>query len=111
MQIYTNIVIGGLRDLADTDFQHRVWPGHSPSEMSSFVECVEQIFDDSGLDAAMRRMTVFDQEIDALLVDLGDLTDSVDDSQPTNVLLEDPNLRRCRELAAKILTMIGERAS
>jgi hypothetical protein len=43
-----------LDELADDQYQSRVWTGKDPAgEMSSFVECVERLFDDSGLDDAL----------------------------------------------------------
>lgn len=48
-------VISGLNELADRDFQLRVWLGFGRPlpdghhEMSSFIEAVCRLFDDSGL--------------------------------------------------------------
>jgi hypothetical protein len=36
------------------DYQSRIWTGRGgASEMSSFVECVERLYDDSGLELAL----------------------------------------------------------
>tara|TARA_R110002124_G_scaffold82445_2_gene216412 strand:- start:3143 stop:3472 length:330 start_codon:yes stop_codon:yes gene_type:complete len=42
-------LIWGLEELADREFQERVWLGKSEGEMSSFEEAVCSTFDDTGL--------------------------------------------------------------
>jgi hypothetical protein len=66
-------VCAGLRELADIDFQRRVWTGQGlPHEMSSLAEAVETLFDDSGLepDLGFGRLA-FGDEIDSQLRELG----------------------------------------
>ncbi|MCU0972473.1 MAG: hypothetical protein MUF80_00710 [Burkholderiales bacterium] len=57
-----------LRDLADVDFQRRVWIEGSKAEVSSPAEVFSALFDDSGLrDALSRKQQVFSAGIDARL--------------------------------------------
>lgn len=53
MQVYRDRVIDALNELADRDYQERVWSGLDPRLMSSLTECIEELFDDSGLVKAL----------------------------------------------------------
>jgi hypothetical protein len=58
-------ILEALRDLADRDFQHRVWIEGSATEVSSLNEVFSALFDDSGLrDALSRGQLVFSAELD-----------------------------------------------
>lgn len=96
MDIIVDTLIDGLDELSDADFQERVWTGRSETQTSSFDECVERIFGDSGLDLALARGTVVDPSTDERLRE-------VDEHQPVERLLRTPELLRCRSLAASIL--------
>jgi hypothetical protein len=52
VSVYVEIVRSALEELSDSDYQHRVWTGGGGNEMSSFEECVERLFGDSGLSVA-----------------------------------------------------------
>ena len=96
-----------LRELADADFQKRVWLASSGSEVSSFTEAICGLFDDSGLDVAFDKgHTVFTREIDALLRELGNAVRAVDEFRPPAELIADPQMDRVRGLAAKALSAI-----
>lgn len=103
MSVYLHVIIDALSELADTSYQERVWAGQSASEMSSFDECVERLFDDSGLVVALDQGMVFGDEADALFRQLGRLIESVEVARPVGQLLRDPALDECRQLAGRIL--------
>ena len=66
MTVLTDAVRSALRELSDVEYQRRVWTGRDgDNEMSSFLECVSRLFDDSGLDLALERdQTIYGSEID-----------------------------------------------
>lgn len=101
-------VRSGLGELADADYQARVWTGHgAANEMSSFVECVSRLFDDSGLDAALENNErVFGAAIDRDLAALGDLVTKVDGDLSPDDLIRQPGMRLIRERASAILKEI-----
>jgi hypothetical protein len=102
VSVYTNVVLDALSELADAAYQERVWAGHSPTEMSSFDECVERLFDDSGLATAMDQGTVYGDETDGLLRELSTLVGSVPADGEVDHLLRDPAMIECRSLAERI---------
>lgn len=101
----------GLRELADVDFQRRVWTGQSlPQEYSSFVEAVETVFDDSGLQPDLDRgRPVFSDEIDAELRELGTLLKRVKVDRTANEIIDDPLMYEVRRRASAIYSMLNGR--
>lgn len=101
-------VRAGLRELADVEFQRRVWTGRGlPHEMSSFVEAVETLFDDSGLepDLGLGRV-VFGSMVDAKLQALGVLLQRIDTDREPDAIIDDPLMADARRQAAVILEML-----
>ena len=73
-------------------------------EMSSFVECVSRLYDDSGLDLALERdQTIYGSEIDDDLEALGVLVADIDSSKSPHEIIMDPLMSDARDLAASIL--------
>lgn len=103
MHVYRQLVLEALNELADRAYQERVWSGSDPRLMSSLTECVEQLFDDSGLALALDRGRVFGASIDEKLRLLGSWLGAIEATQPTSDLLRDEALFRSRVLAAEIL--------
>ena len=105
VRVYANKVRSALSELADGDYQRRVWTGRDPrGEMASFVECVEELYDDSGLVVDLDRgVVVFTPEIDERLRSLGKLLHQIDTRRGASVLVEDPAMERVRQTAAQIL--------
>ncbi|WP_152364964.1 hypothetical protein [Microlunatus speluncae] len=100
---YTDLVMDALAELADPAYQERVWTGRSPGEMSSFVECLEFLFDDSGLAVALDRGAVFGPEIDAQLRTLAELARQIGrDTEPFERLAADPRFIECRRIAGAV---------
>lgn len=103
MRIDRSMIVEALTELADPAYQERIWAGQDPLLMSSLTECVEQLFDDSGLALALERGPVFGESVDEKLRALGTRLSSVDGTQPLAVLLRDQGLIVSQGLAADIL--------
>lgn len=103
MRIDRSLIVQALTELADAAYQERIWAGRDPRVMSSLTECVEQLFDDSGLEHALERGTVFGPSVDEKLRVLGTRLSMVDATQPVTQLLHDKGLIQSQGLAADIL--------
>jgi hypothetical protein len=105
-------VVEYLHELADEGYQRRVWLASSGPEVSSFVEAVCGLFDDTGLAVDLddaRRPGVFSVEIDESLRQLRQLiahTDISLDVMPTAAVIEHPGMREIRCMAAMILAQM-----
>jgi predicted lipoprotein len=110
----TPVLVGHVRaalgELSDEQYQSRVWTGHAAGDaMSSFVECVERLFDDSGLDDALEAgKRVFGSPIDEQLSALGDLVAKIDGSQAPDEIIAHPRMQLVRDRAAAIAQAIDE---
>lgn len=78
--------------------------------MSSFTECEEALFDDSGLLKALDQGDAFGPAIDDKLRLLERKLGAVDEAQPVEDLLADARLHSCRLLAAEILGDLGSKS-
>jgi hypothetical protein len=103
-------VRSALDELSDLEYQSRVWTGRGArGEMSSFVECVERLFDDSGLELALEAgEPVFGPQIDEKLREFGDLLVKIDGGESPDELISHPKMRLARDRAAAILRAIDE---
>ena len=103
-------VVSGLRELADIDYQRRVWLALDPrGEMSSFEEAVETVFDDSGLGPELEAMrSTFGTFIDAQLAALDRLLHLVDARRSVEDVIDDPIMARVRAQAAAILRYLDD---
>lgn len=108
--VLTDAVRSALAELADLEYQLRVWTGRDPrGEMSSFVECVSRLYDDSGLEQAFDEdQVVFGPTIDHELQALGELVAKVDSAQAPDAALADPRMQRIRAQAAVVLRALEE---
>jgi len=106
IQVNKTQVIDGLRELADFDFQKRVWLSGAGPEMSSFVEAVCGLFDDSGLGLALDKgQSVYDPEIDSLLRWIQAMISKIE--RVNNLSdLSSPQMDMMRNLAAKALSAL-----
>lgn len=103
-------VVSALRELADRDFQERVWLGRDPRGLvSSFLECAARLFDDSNLGPELDAgRSVFDVQIDHRLTDIRRLLGQVDGAQGEAEIFDDPRLLRAVRLAAGLLRDLHE---
>jgi hypothetical protein len=108
VRFLVKLVREGLWELSDLAFQRRVWMGRGGvGEMSSFVEAVETLFDDSGLgDELERGRPVFGGEADGELRALSSLVDRIDEWRDPMEIIDDPLMAEVRERAAAILHLI-----
>lgn len=108
-RVLTRAVRSALGELSDFEYQARVWTGRDRrGEMSSFVECVSRLYDDSGLeDALSDDLDVFGAPVDDGLRVLGDLLARVDNGQVPNQLIADVRMEQIRAQAAALLAAIG----
>jgi hypothetical protein len=107
-------VIEFLHQLADDEFQRRVWLASSGPEVSSFAEAVSGLFDDTGLGDALeneQHFSVFTPQIDDNLRQLGHLVIKV--AQPFRsmapaALIEDARMREIRSIASRVLARMEQ---
>lgn len=105
-RVNRSLVIECLRELTDEQFQTTVWAGKDPTRMASFVECLEGLFDDSGLDDAHAIGPIFGDYIDNQLKALDVLLLKINDRVSIQDLLANPDLGRARLVAADIVTAL-----
>ena len=108
-EIFRAKVIESLRELSDEAFQRRVWLASSGPEVSSFVEAISGLFDDTGLGDILERPEqppVFSPEIYDGLRELSQLIGrearSFQSLSP-HALIEHPKMREIRTIAGSIL--------
>jgi hypothetical protein len=98
-----------LRELADKDFQRKVWLASSGPKISSLEEAVCGLYDDSGLQGEMDRAhTVFSETIDGKLAVLGNKLLAIDSYRHPSEIIEDPKMDEVRMLAAELLNVISD---
>jgi hypothetical protein len=106
-------VIESLSELADEDFQKRVWLASSGPEVSSFAESICALFDDTGLSDLLGKQTlpVFNVEIDEGLRVLDRVVTDAShlfQSMSPAAVIEHPKMREIRCLAAKVLAQMEQ---
>lgn len=101
----TESVLSALRELADLEYQRRVWTGRDRhGEVSSFEECVASLFDDSGLSCALdAHGPVFGARIDAELQSLRRALARIDAHRRADAVVADPEMVHVRHQAAAVL--------
>jgi hypothetical protein len=103
-----DLIREALTELADADYQRRVWTATSGPEVGSFSEAISRLYDDSGLgDALDADREVYGPELDGMLRSLATAIDGIDGRRPPAELIEDPHLVSVRRQAASILRRIG----
>jgi hypothetical protein len=105
--VYKQKVFDSLQELRDEKYQRRAWLSSSGPEISSFVEAICGLFDDSGLgDALDKEEVVFTGEIDRLLRELRQAVQATDQALPPAQLIIDKKMVAIRELATMLLHLI-----
>ncbi len=109
--VHIDLLLDGLRDLADKDWQERVWSGRSHVEMSSFAELVCQVFDDTGLSSASdeTRVRELGSEIAHLVRDLERALSRVDATLPVPDLIDSPSMEKVRKISAALVNLLATR--
>jgi hypothetical protein len=106
-------VCDALRELSSVEQQKRLWTstGASNSEVSSFVEVVEQLYTDTGLSTSLAEGTTgFSEDVDKLLIRLASMLKQVDVKNGPWRTIEDPAMIAVRETAGKILGIVTQRS-
>lgn len=107
IKIYIRNIIEGLEDLSSRDFQLTAWFENSKGLVSSFVEDVEAVFDDTGLEVALKQnKVVFDEVTDNALKELYEKIELVGFSTPEDKLVDSPEMTAVREKAAQALALV-----
>lgn len=104
-------LIEALQALSDPEFQRRAWLASEGRVVSSFSEDVSQAFDDTGLTLALdadKCPDCLDEQVFSILRELSTVVKLVDQSEPPERLLKDPQLKKVRELSARALTLLRE---
>lgn len=101
------MIVESLNELASEQIQKARWMSGG-SEMSSFIEAVEQLFTDSGLEDALRKgETGYPNEVDFLLKQLDQLISKIDGGRTPDEIINDPSMQEIRNKSREILYMLG----
>ena len=100
---WQQLVIDTLKELSDESFQERAWVRGEGDGISSPLETVNQLFDDSGLGDLLVAGGAFSDGADMALRKLGNLVDAIDFERPIEDLLADSNWLKLRLLAAQAM--------
>jgi hypothetical protein len=99
--VIDELVEEALHEFADERSQRVLWQASHGPEASSFIECYERLFTDSGLGTALGTTeVVYDPMIDGELRELNAVLARIDGSRPPGEILDDPLMVRVRHLAA-----------
>ena len=106
-------VITRLQELADEDFQRRVWLARTGPEVSSYDEAICGLFDDTGLNRQLEKgnSIIFTSEIDDSLRQLRKLTTEGADVfqyMPPLEVIEHQLMRQIRCVASKVLAQMDQ---
>lgn len=108
-KIYKRILIDGLKELSDKDYQKRIWlnTGDKPGMTLSFIEAANNVFDDACvIDSLREGKIIFDKKVTKALWDLHDATDAVNEFRSQEEIINDPLMEIVREKAAQALVLI-----
>lgn len=106
-KVYKTNVIRGLEHLSSYDFQKNAWFENNLGLLSSYMEDVESVFDDTGLEYALDNdQVVFGHVADNALRELSILLDSIGYDKNEEELIDSPEMQLVRDKAAKALALI-----
>jgi hypothetical protein len=104
--------IDALEELGDAEIQRRRWNWNAQGEMSSFVEAVESLFDDSGLgDELEKGRSGLAAGTVATLTSLSTALENIDSNRSPNDIIDDPAMGTVRKLANDALRLLRSEAS
>ena len=108
ISVNRELIIERLVELADEQRQKELWLASGGAQVSSFVEAVCGLFDDSALsDALDSSGTEYGSVVDSRFLELGRLLDAIDYRRTPADLIDDPRMRDVRRVANEIVSMIG----
>ena len=103
-------VLDCLNELSDKSYQERVWMASSGPEISSYIEAVNQLYGDSGLDFAYSKgEQVFGKDIDDRLKQFGTTLQMMPLNRHPLELIKDQRMIPIRQTAADIANLIGQK--
>lgn len=106
------LVEDALRELADEAAQRDLWLSVGESDVSSFGECIDRLWNDSCLVLALEGDgVVYAPHIDDRFRALDQLLRRLDARRAPDEILEDPLLRDVRALAQDLLSTLREYGS
>jgi hypothetical protein len=109
IDIVDELIEDALRELADESRQRHLWLASNGDEISSFTECVERLWTDSGLAHELeRRDVVYTHAIDDDLRKLDAFLHGIDASRADEEIIDDPHFQRARLMARKLLRDVRE---
>lgn len=101
------MIADSLSELANEHLQRERWLSDGSSEMSSFIEAVEQLYTDSGLEDALEKgNSGYTKQVEALLVELSNLVAKVNGNRAPTEVIDDPRMIQVREKSSEILSLI-----
>lgn len=106
-QISEDILIRALEILASEARQRYTWFPNAQGDMSSFIEAVNNVFDDASItDALEDNQIIYDRKVTQALRELDDAVDPVDEYRGEEEIINDPLMQVVREKAARVLELI-----
>ena len=106
---YKKILVQALKELADKNYQMTIWlnTGDKPVMTLSFVEAVNNVFDDALItDILENNQVVYDKKVTQALRELDQAVDIIDEYRQEEEIINDPLMEIVREKAAKALALI-----
>lgn len=106
-KISEDILIRALEILASEARQRYTWFVNAEGDMSSFVEAVNNVFDDASItDALEDNQIIYDRKVTEALRELDDAQAPVNEYRGPEEIINDPLMRVVREKAARVLELI-----
>ena len=99
-----------LQELSDKELQENLWLGKIDGKMSSFSEAVCRVFDDSGLDIALKskaQCNSISTAAIAKLLELGQLVDNVSGMMSPEDILSHPLMNQIRKVSGESLELLS----
>lgn len=109
MKIYSEILLGSLKDLSDKEYQDNIWLNkNNPKNLvSSFTESANNFLGDALIaDALENNEIIYDKKVTKALEELSVAVDDVNEFRHEEEIINDPKMQIVREKAAIALQLI-----
>ncbi len=104
-KIYKFNIIEGLRYLSNKELQRYAWFEENDIYFP-YIDQVESVFLDSGLEGILDKETIFGKEADQALRELNAMVDAIGYDRDERDLINAPEMEAVRQKAAEALTLI-----
>jgi hypothetical protein len=104
-------LIWGLEELSDRELQEELWTGKIDGEMSSFVEAISSVFDDSGLSVLIdsnKSTEEMSSDARTKAIELDRLVKKIPQDASPLTIIQHPLMHDVRTLAAELIALIRE---